>query len=77
MWEEGVHIYGTSGIPNNFPWNRKEKNFFHKKCQEKKAPKTRGVHGSSRIGPGWSTVGSVKVENMLPEVQIGGNYMFF
>ena len=19
MWEEGVHIYGTPGVPNNFP----------------------------------------------------------
>ena len=26
---------------------------------------------------GWSAVGSVEYENMLPEVQIGGNYMFF
>ena len=20
MWEEGVHIYGTPGVPNNFPF---------------------------------------------------------
>ena len=19
MWEEGIHIYGTPGVPNNFP----------------------------------------------------------
>jgi len=40
-------------------------------------PPTAKTHGSSQIGPGWSAVGSVKAENILPEVQIGSNYMFF
>ena len=22
MWEEGVRIYGTLEVPNNFPWAR-------------------------------------------------------
>ena len=35
------------------------------------------THGSSRIGPDWLAIRSVEAENMLPEVQIGGNYIFF
>ena len=27
----------------------RKKKYFHKKCQEKKALKTRGVHGSVRV----------------------------
>ena len=28
MWEGGVHIYGTPGVPNNFPTQKDKKEIF-------------------------------------------------
>ena len=37
MWEGGVHIYGTPGVPNNFPTQKdKKENFFFWELTRKK-----------------------------------------